>query len=132
MVRQVFVIKPRHYLKKSSVERTRNAARIDGANRTRRVEVVQVGTGPHDLHELCKGAASFRQPGFVRRQVTGDDVRRAGHHRAEVPASAQVRCLVDLPRLSKEGISAANIFVVPRTGIVAAVAIARPINQVAT
>jgi hypothetical protein len=41
------------------------------------VDVVEVYASPHDLAKLFKTVAPFRTPGFVRRQIAGDDVRES-------------------------------------------------------
>src|SRR5260370_17293066 len=95
------------------------------------MQMIHIHASSHDQNELVKRVAPFRQPGFVRRQIAGDDVRRTWHKRTEIPAAAQVRRWSNLLRLPEEWVPAREELVVPRAGVVASIAVARPVDQVA-
>ena len=111
MIRHVLINRPWHYLETSPVERRREAAPGGGAG-TGRVEVIHVLASPDDLHKLRKRVTTFRPPGFIRRQIAGEDVgeRTWPRERAEVPAATQVGRSIDLFRLAKVGISSGSEF----------------------
>ena len=73
MVGHVLIYDPWHYLKKIAVERRRKAVAV-GGTRTSRMEVIKILTGSHDRKKLLKRGAAFRQPGFIRSQVAGNNV----------------------------------------------------------
>src|SRR5260370_11519555 len=123
MIRHVFIDGPWHYLETSPVERSRNAARVKDSWWARRMEVIHVYAGPHDLNKLCKRVAPFGQPGSIGCQVAGEDVRGKleSVKGAEIPAATQVRRRVDLLGLlvKKVGVSTRDKFSL-RAGAVAA------------
>ncbi len=132
MVSHVLEIEPRHDLQKITIERRWHAARVDDARRTRRVEVIHIHASPHDLNKLFKGVAPFWQPGFVRRQIPGDNVRRiTWYYRTKIPAAAQVGRRINHLGLAKVWVTAREKLVVARPGIVASVAITRCVDEVA-
>ncbi len=73
MVGHVLIYDPWHYLKKIAVERRRKAVAVGGTC-TSRMEVIKILTGSHDRKKLLKRGAAFRQPGFIRSQVAGNNV----------------------------------------------------------
>src|ERR1700676_4843664 len=64
---------PWHDLEKITLERRQKAARVRGA-RTVRVKLIHVLTGPENVKKLVKRGAPNWHPGFVRRQIAGDNV----------------------------------------------------------
>ena len=98
MVSHVLKGGPWHDLQKGAVEREREAFGANGAwwAYTARMQVITVNASPHDLIELGERVAPFGQPGFVRCQITADNVwRRWRPERAEVTAAPQVGRCVD-------------------------------------
>ena len=101
-------IGPWHNLQKIPVEGLWHAARIKDPWWTGWMQMIHIHASSHDLSELGKRVAPFRQPSFVRRQVAGDDMRSPTAWRkiAEISSSTQIGCRIDLLRLAKEWVSA--------------------------
>ncbi len=96
------------------------------------MEVIHIYASFHDQKKLLKRVAPFRSSGFVRRQIAGDDMRRTRVWRevAEIATAAQVRRRINHLRLAEEWVSAREELVVPRTFVVASIAVARPVDKV--
>jgi len=62
------------------------------------MEVIQVDSRPNDLNKLSKRAASFREPGFIGRQVARNNVGKTWRY-LKMPATTQVRRRINLLRL---------------------------------
>jgi hypothetical protein len=86
------------------------------------VEVIQVHARPHDLNKLRKRAASYGEPGFIRRQVAGDDVRGAWGYCTKISAATKVGRRIDYRRLAKVWILAWQELSDGRAGAVALIA----------
>jgi hypothetical protein len=132
MVSHVLEIEPRHDLEKITIERSRHAACVDDARRARRMEMIHVHASSYDLNKLRKRMAAFRQPGLVRCQIAGDDMRRiAWDYRTEIPAATQVGRLIDHLRLAKVRVSAQKELVIAGACVVASIAVACCVYKVA-
>src|SRR5260370_1142848 len=63
---------------------------------TVRMQVIQIGTGTHDLTELRESAPARGSSGVIGGQVSRDDVRgQPRYHRAKISAAPQVGGLID-------------------------------------
>ena len=131
-VSHVLEIEPWHDLQKTAVEWKRHAPWVDGTRRTGGMEMVHVDSSPHDLHKLGKRVAPFRQSGFIRGQIAGENMRRAWDRRTEIPAATQISRRINPLRLAKEWVTARKILVVARAPIVANIAVAWPVYEVTT
>ena len=100
---------PWHDLEKITLERKQKAARVRGA-RTVRVELIDVLTGPENVKKLVKRGAPYWHPGFVRRQIAGDNVRRPWNQSPEIVTAAQVDGRINHLRLAEVGVSTRRVF----------------------
>ncbi len=131
MVSHVAKGRPRHDLKKTPVEGSRDAVGTGGAG-TGRMPEFQVYSRPQDLNKLLQRVVSLREPALARSQVAADDIRKPWRgERTEVRAATEVSRWIDLGRvLAKVWVSARDEFG-RRVGRVATVAIHLGIDNVA-
>src|SRR5262245_34473702 len=96
------------------------------------MEVIHIHARPYDLNKLFESVSPFRQSGFVRCPIAGDNVCRiAWHERAEIPAAAQIGRRINHLLLTKVWVTAREKLVVARPCVVASVAVARSVDKVA-
>jgi len=125
--------RPRHDLKKTPVERRREAFPVGGAG-AGRMHVVRIDAGPHDGFKLRKSVSSFSPAGFVRSQVARNNVwkhSRRPRNQNEVPTAAQVRVRINFRRLLvKVRVSAHGKFGGRARGV-AAIAVTHSVDNIA-
>src|SRR5262249_10747039 len=128
---------PRHDLQQIAVEGEGDAAGIHGRTgaAARRMCVVEVDAGSHDLAELVEGVTTLWQSRFIGCEIAGDDFVGAGLKVAKVTAAAQIGCGIHLlrsaeHRLEQKWISSGGELH-RRIGGVAAIAVRLSIDDIA-
>src|SRR5258707_13596531 len=94
------------------------------------MRMIQIHASPNDLHKLSKRVASFRQPGFIWRQVARNNVRKIWPSYMKMVAATQVRRRINLCRLAKVGVSAPREFI-GSTDAVQAIAVGHCAHNIA-
>ena len=102
--------RPGHDLQEITVKGQRSGKAVRGnRGRARRMHMVQILAGLHDVEKLGKAAPTFRTPGLIRRQIPRDDVGRVRGQRAEVSSAAEIGCRIDNLWLPEKRIAAESI-----------------------